>query len=158
MAVFEAVTSDLVIHYEDTEKKEISASETKSYKYGESYTETAKDIKGYRLISEKTITGTKGVAREVVTFTYTKKKGTVVYNLGPNGSWGNGSPDNLVVFDAAKGKWAYNYGFDKGDTFVVTDSVPTSSDNAVFVGWYDKKRDNTPATMRTAGESLYRIV
>ena len=154
MAVFEAVTSDLVIHYEDTEKKEISASETKSYKYGESYTETAKDIKGYRLISEKTITGTKGVAREVVTFTYTKKKGTVVYNLGPNGSWGNGSPDNLVVFDAAKGKWAYNYGFDKGDTFVVTDSVPTSSDNAVFVGWYDKKRDNTPATMRTAGETV----
>ena len=154
MAVFEAVTSDLVIHYEDTEKKEISASETKSYKYGESYTETAKDIKGYRLISEKTITGTKGVAREVVTFTYTKKKGTVVYNLGPNGSWGNGSPDNLVVFDAAKGKWAYNYGFDKGDTFVVTDSVPTSSDNAVFVGWYDKKRDNTRATMRTAGETV----
>ncbi len=154
MAVFEAVTSDLVIHYEDTEKKEISASETKSYKYGESYTETAKDIKGYRLISEKTITGTKGVAREVVTFTYTKKKGTVVYNLGPNGSWGNGSPDNLVVFDAVKGKWAYNYGFDKGDTFVVTDSVPTSSDNAVFVGWYDKKRDNTPATMRTAGETV----
>ncbi len=44
MAVFEAVTSDLVIHYEDTEKKEISASETKSYKYGESYTETAKDM------------------------------------------------------------------------------------------------------------------
>ena len=156
MAVFEAVTSDLVVRYveDTTDGKEISASETKSYKYGESYTETAKDIKGYRLISEKTITGTKGVAREEVTFYYTKKKGTVVYNLGPNGSWGNGSPDNVVVFDAAKGKWAYNYGFDKGDKFVVTKSVPTSSDNAVFVGWYDKKRDNTPATMRKAGDTV----
>ena len=155
MAVFEAVKSDLVVRYvEDTEGKDISESETKSYKYGESYTVTAKDIKGYRLKSESPITGTKGVAREEVTFTYTKKKGKVVYNLGPNGSWGNGSPDNVVVFDAAKGKWAYNYGFDKGDKFVVTKSVPTSSDNAVFVGWYDKKRDATPATMRKAGDTV----
>ena len=155
MAVFEAVTSDLVIRYKDTEKKEISASETKSYKYGESYTETAKDIKGYRLISEKTITGTKGVAREEIIFTYTQKEGKVVYNLGPNGSWKNGTPpENVVEFDTAKGKWAYNYGFDKGDTFVVTDSVPTSSDNAVFVGWYDKERGTTPAAMRTAGEKV----
>ena len=155
MAVFEAVTSDLVIRYvEDTDGKEISESVTKSYKYGESYTETAKEIPGYRLKSDATITGTKGVAREEIVFTYTQKKGKVVYNLGPKGSWGNGSPENVVVFDAAKGKWAYNYGFDNGDTFVVTNSVPTSSDNAVFVGWYDKKRDNTPATMRKAGDTL----
>ena len=154
MAVFEAVTSDLVIRYEDTEGKEISESVTKSYKYGDSYTETAKEIPGYRLKSDATITGTKGVAREEIVFTYTQKKGKVVYNLGPKGSWGNGSPENVVVFDAAKGKWAYNYGFDNGDTFVVTESVPTSSDNAVFVGWYDKKRDNTPATMRKAGDTV----
>ena len=155
MAVFEAVTSDLVIRYvEDTDGKEISESVTKSYKYGESYTETAKDIPGYRLKSDATITGTKGVAREEIVFTYTQKKGKVVYNLGPNGSWGNGSPENVVEFDTAKGKWAYNYGFDKGDKFVVTESVPTSSDNAVFVGWYDKKRDNTPATMRKAGDTV----
>ena len=154
MAVFEAVTSDLVIRYVDTDGKDISDSETKSYKYGESYTETAKEIKGYRLKSESPITGTKGVAREEIIFTYTQKEGKVVYNLGPNGSWGNGSPENVVVFDAAKGKWAYNYGFDKGDTFVVTDSVPTSSDNAVFVGWYDKNRDTTSATMRKAGEKV----
>ncbi len=154
MAVFEAVTSDLVIRYVDTDGKDISDSETKSYKYGESYTETAKEIKGYSLKSESPITGTKGVAREEIIFTYTQKEGKVVYNLGPNGSWGNGSPENVVVFDAAKCKWAYNYGFDKGDTFVVTDSVPTSSDNAVFVGWYDKKRDTTSATMRKAGEKV----
>ena len=154
MAVFEAVTSDLVIRYEDTKGKEISESVTKSYKYGESYTETAKDIKGYRLKSESPITGTKGVAREEITFVYTKKEGKVIYNLGPKGSWGNGSPENVVVFDAAKGKWAYNYGFDKGDTFVVTNRVPTSSDNAVFVGWYDKKRDTTSAIMRKAGEKV----
>ena len=154
MAVFEAVTSDLVVRYVDTDGKEISESETKSYKYGDSYTVKAKEITGYRLTSDATIAGTKGVAREEIQFTYTKKKGSVVYNLGPNGSWGNGSPENVVVFDAAKGKWAYNYGFDKGDTFVVTDSVPTSSDNAAFVGWYDKKRDNTSATMRKAGETL----
>ena len=155
MAVFEAVKSDLVVRYvEDTDGKEISESETTSYEYGESYTVTAKDIKGYRLKSESPITGTKGVAREEVTFTYTQKKGKVVYNLGPNGSWGNGSPENVVEFDTAKGKWAYNYGFDKGDKFVVTKSVPTSSDNAVFVGWYDKKRDNTPATMRKAGDTV----
>ena len=154
MAVFEAVTSDLVIRYVDTDGKDISDSETKSYKYGESYTETAKEIKGYSLKSESPITGTKGVAREEIIFTYTQKEGKVVYNLGPNGSWGNGSPENVVVFDAAQGKWAYNYGFDKGDTFVVTDSVPTSSDNAVFVGWYDKKRDTTSATMRKAGEKV----
>ena len=154
MAVFEAVTSDLVIRYVDTDGKDISDSETKSYKYGESYTETAKEIKGYRLKSESPITGTKGVAREEIIFTYTQKEGKVVYNLGPNGSWGNGSPENVVVFDAAKGKWAYNYGFDKDDTFVVTNRVPTSSDNAVFVGWYDKKRDTTSATMRKAGEKV----
>ena len=154
MAVFEAVTSDLVVRYVDTDGKDISDSETKSYKYGENYTVKAKEIKGYRLTSQATITGTKGVAREEITFTYTQKLGKVVYNLGPNGSWGNGKPENVVVFDAAKGKWAYNYGFDKGDTFVVTDSVPTSSDNAVFVGWYDKKRDTTSATMRTAGETV----
>ena len=155
MAVFEAVTSDLVIRYvEDTDGKEISESVTKSYKYGESYTVKAKEITGYRLKSESPITGTKGVAREEITFVYTQKKGKVVYNLGPNGSWGNGSPENVVVFDAAKGKWAYNYGFDKGDTFVVTNSVPTSSDNVVFVGWYDKKRDTTSATMRKAGETV----
>ena len=159
MAVFEAVKSDLVVRYvEDTEGKDISESETKSYKYGESYTVTAKDIKGYRLKSESPITGTKGVAREEVTFTYTKKKGKVVYNLGPNGSWGNGKPENVELDtdpnEATKGKWAYNYGFDKGDTFVVTDSVPTSSDNAVFVGWYDKERGTTPAAMRTAGEKV----
>ena len=154
MAVFEAVTSDLVIRYVDTDGKDISDSETKSYKYGESYTETAKEIKGYRLKSESPITGTKGVAKEEIIFTYTQKEGKVVYNLGPNGSWGNGMPENVVVFDSDKGKWAYNYGFDKGDTFVVTDSVPTSSDNAVFVGWYDKKRDTTSATMRKAGEKV----
>ena len=156
MAVFEAVKSDLVVRYveDTTDGKEISASETKSYKYGESYTVEAKEITGYRLKSESPITGTKGVAREEIIFTYTQKEGKVVYNLGPNGSWGNGSPENVVVFDAAKGKWAYNYGFDKGDTFVVTESVPTSSDNAVFVGWYDKKRDKTSATMRTAGETV----
>ena len=156
MAVFEAVKSDLVVRYveDTTDGKEISASETKSYKYGESYTVEAKDIKGYRLISESPITGTKGVAREEIVFTYTQKKGKVVYNLGPNGSWGNGSPENVVVFDAAKGKWAYNYGFDNGDKFVVTESVPTSSDNAVFVGWYDKKRDATPATMRKVGDII----
>ena len=156
MAVFEAVKSDLVVRYveDTTDGKEISASETKSYKYGESYTVEAKDIKGYHLISESPITGTKGVAREKITFVYTKKEGKVIYNLGPKGSWGNGSPENVVVFDAAKGKWAYNYGFDKGDTFVVTNRVPTSSDNAVFVGWYDKNRDTTSATMRKAGEKV----
>ena len=154
MAVFEAVKSDLVVRYVDTDGKDISDSETKSYKYGESYTVKAKEITGYRLKSESPITGTKGVAREEITFVYTKKEGKVIYNLGPKGSWGNGSPENVVVFDAAKGKWAYNYGFDKGDTFVVTDKVPTSSDNAVFVGWYDKKRDTTSATMRKAGEKV----
>ena len=155
MAVFEAVTSDLIVRYvEDTHEEEISETETTRYEYGKSYTVTAKDIKGYRLISESPITRTKGVSGEEIVFTYTQKKGKVVYNLGPNGSWGNGSPENVVEFDTAKGKWAYNYGFDNGDTFVVTDSVPTSSDNAVFVGWYDKKRDNTPATMRKAGDTV----
>ena len=154
MAVFEAVTSDLVIRYVDTDGKDISDRETKSYKYGESYTVKAKDIKGYRLKSESPITGTKGVAREEIKFVYTQKEGKVIYNLGPNGSWNNGNPKDTYEYDSAKGKWAYNYGFDKGDTFVVTESVPKSSDNAVFVGWYDKKRDTTPATMRKAGEKV----
>ena len=158
MAVFEAVKSDLVVRYVDTDGKDISDSETKSYKYGESYTVKAKEITGYRLKSESPITGTKGVAREEITFVYTQKKGKVVYNLGPKGSWGNGKPENVELDtdpnEAAKGKWAYDYGFDKGDTFVVTNSVPTSSDNAVFVGWYDKKRDTTSATMRKAGDTL----
>lgn len=70
MAVFEAVTSDLVIRYEDTDGKEISETETTRYEYGKSYTVTAKDIKGYRLISESPITGTKGVSREEIRFIY----------------------------------------------------------------------------------------
>lgn len=70
MAVFEAVTSDLVIRYEDTDGIEISETETTRYEYGKSYTVTAKDIKGYRLISESPITGTKGVSREEIRFIY----------------------------------------------------------------------------------------
>ena len=70
MAVFEAVKSDLVVRYVDTDGKDISDSETKSYKYGESYTVKAKEIVGYRLKSDATITGTKGVAREEIRFIY----------------------------------------------------------------------------------------
>ena len=70
MAVFEAVTSDLVVRYVDTAGKDISESVTKSYKYGESYTEKAKEITGYRLTSDATITGTKGVAGEEIKFIY----------------------------------------------------------------------------------------
>lgn len=44
MAVFEAVKSDLVVRYVDTDGKDISDSETKSYKYGESYTVKAKEL------------------------------------------------------------------------------------------------------------------
>ena len=70
MAVFEAVKSDLVVRYVDTDGKDISDSETKSYKYGESYTVKAKEIAGYRLTSQATITGTKGVATEEIRFNY----------------------------------------------------------------------------------------
>ena len=70
MAVFEAVTSDLVVRYVDTAGKDISDRKTKSYKYGESYTEKAKGITGYRLTSDATITGTKGVAGEEIKFIY----------------------------------------------------------------------------------------
>ena len=70
MAVFEAVTSDLVVRYVDTAGKDISDRKTKSYKYGESYTEKAKEITGYRLTSDATITGTKGVAGEEIKFIY----------------------------------------------------------------------------------------
>ncbi len=70
MAVFEAVTSDLVVRYVDMAGNDISESITKSYKYGESYTEKAKEITGYRLKSEATITGTKGVASEEIIFKY----------------------------------------------------------------------------------------
>ena len=70
MAVFEAVKSDLVVRYVDANGNDISASETKSYKYGESYTEKAKEITGYRLTSQATITGIKGVASEEIRFIY----------------------------------------------------------------------------------------
>ena len=70
MAVFEAVKSDLVVRYVDTAGKDISDRKTKSYKYGESYTEKAKEITGYRLTSDATITGTKGVAGEEIKFIY----------------------------------------------------------------------------------------
>ena len=70
MAVFEAVTSDLVVRYVDTAGKDISDRKTKSYKYGESYTEKAKEITGYRLTSDATITGTKGVVGEEIKFIY----------------------------------------------------------------------------------------
>ena len=154
-AVFEKIKSNLTIHYVDKKGNKIHEDETKEYSYGESWTEVAPDIQGYTKPSETTQTGTMGVKNEEITFTYTQKVGKVVYNLGPNGSWGNGgAPEYTAISDAEKGKWAYTYGFDKGDTFVVTDKVPVSSDNAVFVGWYDKKRDTTSATMRKAWETV----
>ena len=70
MAVFEAVTSDLVVRYVDTAGNDILDRKTKSYKYGDSYTEKAEEITGYRLISDATITGTKGVASEEIIFKY----------------------------------------------------------------------------------------
>ncbi|WP_418530305.1 Ig-like domain-containing protein, partial [Holdemanella porci] len=154
-ANFKAKESSLIIHYTDDKGNEIKKDDTKQIAFGTEWSVDAPEIKGYKQPSEKTQSGTKKDETEEITFAYTQKEGKVVYNLGPNGSWKNGTPpENVVVFDAAKGKWAYNYGFDKGDTFVVTDSVPTSSDNAVFVGWYDKERGTTPAAMRTAGEKV----
>ena len=157
-ANFKAKESSLIIHYTDNKGNKIREDDTKQIAFGEKWSVEAPEIKGYKQPSEKTQSGTKKDETEEITFAYTQKKGKVVYNLGPNGSWGNGIPENVELGtgpnEAAKGKWAYNYGFDKGDTFVVTDKVPTSSDNAVFVGWYDKKRDNTPATMRKAGEKV----
>ena len=154
-AVFEKIQSNLTIHYKDEKGNTIRRDEIKKLSYGESWKEEAPDIQGYTKPSETEQTGTMGVKDEEITFTYTKKEGKVVYNLGPKGSWGNGvAPENTAIIEAAKGKWAYTYGFDKGDTFVVTDKVPVSSDNAAFVGWYDKKRDDQPAAMRTAGTEL----
>ena len=153
-ANFKAKKSSLIIHYTDDKGNKIREDDTEQIAFGKEWSVDAPEIKGYKQPSEKTQSGTKKDETEEITFFYTQKEGKVVYNLGPKGSWGNGSPENVVVFDAAKGKWAYNYGFDKGDTFVVIDSVPTSSDNAVFVGWYDKERGTTPAAMRTAGEKV----
>ena len=154
-AVFEKIQSNLTIHYKDEKGNTIRRDEIKKLSYGESWKVEAPDIQGYTKPSETEQTGTMGVKDEEITFTYTKKVGKVVYNLGPKGSWGNGdAPENTAIIEAAKGKWAYTYGFDKGDTFVVTDKVPVSSDNAAFVGWYDKKRDDQPAAMRTAGSKL----
>ena len=153
-ANFKAKKSSLIIHYTDDKGNKIREDDTEQIAFGKEWSVDAPEINGYKQPSEKTQSGTKKDETEEITFFYTQKEGKVVYNLGPKGSWGNGSPENVVVFDAAKGKWAYNYGFDKGDTFVVTDSVPTSSDNAVFVGWYDKERGTTPAAMRTAGEKV----
>ena len=158
-AVFEKIQSNLTIHYKDEKGITIRADEIKKLSYGESWTEVAPDIQGYTKPSETTQTGTMGVKNEEITFTYTQKVGKVVYNLGPNGSWGtDGAPDNVVISanetEAKKGKWEYTYGFDKGDKFVVTEKVPVSSDNAAFVGWYDKKRDDKPAAMRTKGTEL----
>ena len=157
-AVFEPVKSDLIIHYvwidSNNTSHEIKDAVTKSYAYGATWTEEAPEIPGYKKPSTTTQSGTKGVTTEEITFYYTQKEGKVVYNLGPKGSWGDGAPKNTAIFDAEKGKWAYTYGFDKGDTFVVTDKLPVSSDNAVFVGWYDKARDTTSAKMRKAGETV----
>ncbi len=161
-AIFEPVKSNLIIHYvwidSNNTSHDIKDAVTRSYAYGETWTVEADEIPGYKKPSTTTQSGTKGVATEEITFYYTKKVGKVVYNLGPKGSWGNGAPDNVVISanetEAKKGKWEYTYGFDKDDTFVVTNKVPVSSDNAAFVGWYDKKRDDRPAAMRKAGDTI----
>ena len=153
-AVFEALNSNLIIHYTDDKGNKIREDDTKEYAYGAEWTEEAPEIQGYKRPSNTTQSGVKNNTTEEITFIYTQKKGKVVYNLSDKGSWGNGAPDQVEEFDALKGKWAYTYGFDKDDTFVVTDKIPVSSDNAAFVGWYDKKRGKQPATMRTAGQTL----
>ena len=154
-ANFKAKESNLTVHYEDNKGNSIKEDKVRSIPYGEEWEETAEKIQGYKLPNEITQKGTKKDEDEEITFVYTQKEGKVVYNLGPSGSWGNnGNPENTYEYDASKGKWAYNYGFDKGDTFVVTNKTPISSDNAVFVGWYDKKCDDSAATMRTANEKI----
>ena len=153
-AVFEALNSNLIIHYTDDKGNKIREDDTKEYAYGAKWTEEAPEIQGYKRPSDTTKSGVKNNTTEEITFVYTQKKGKVVYNLSDKGSWDNGTPDQVQVFDASKGKWAYTYGFDKDDTFVVTDKIPVSSDNAAFVGWYDKKRGSQPAAMRTAGQTL----
>ena len=99
MAVFEAVTSDLVIRYEDTEGKEISESVTKSYKYGDSYTETAKEIPGYRLKSDATITGTKGVAGEEIKFIYEAIPVIVIIKGKTDSKEYTGNPQKVEGYD-----------------------------------------------------------
>ena len=100
MAVFEAVKSDLVVRYvEDTDGKEISESETKSYKYGESYTVTAKDIKGYRLKSESPITGIKGVASEEIRFIYEAIPVSVTIKGKTDSKGYTGNPQKVEGFE-----------------------------------------------------------
>ena len=99
MAVFEAVTSDLVVRYVDTDKKDISDRETKSYKYGESYTVTAKEITGYRLKSEATITGTKGVASEEIRFIYEAIPVTVTIKGKTDSKVYTGNPQKVEGYD-----------------------------------------------------------
>ena len=98
MAVFEAVTSPLVIRYVDTAGKEISASVTHNYKYGEAYTENAKDIKGYRLVSEKTVSGTKGVGKEEITFKYEMISVTVIISVDSIEYPYDGKPHSLTGY------------------------------------------------------------
>mgnify|MGYP000301336890 CR=1 FL=1 len=182
MAVFEAVKSDLVVRYveDTTDGKEISESETKSYKYGESYTVTAKDIKGYRLKSESPITGIKGVASEEIRFIY-EAIPVIVTIKGKTDSKGyTGNPQKVEGFEVesikddkgnsisgysendvalAEGKSAVATGTDAGtynmgltaESFVNTN---TNFKNVTFVvtdGWLKIDQNEAKVTVTITG-------
>ncbi len=90
-------------------------------------------------------------SNNVITLTYAKKTGKAGYYLVlKDAEWT--APDETTR-ETEKPKWYYDYGFAKGDTFVVTDSEP-SADNHVFIGWLDKARGKQPAAIRKAGDTV----
>ena len=90
-------------------------------------------------------------SKNVITLTYKKKAGKAGYYLVLGDATWSAPSDTTKESDAQK--WYYNYGFAKNDTFVVTSSVP-SADNHVFIGWMDKERDDQPAAIRKAGDTV----
>ncbi len=90
-------------------------------------------------------------SENVITLKYKKKAGKAGYNLVlGNATWS--APSDTTQESGAQ-KWYYNYGFAKGDTFVVTDSKPTAENHA-FIGWFDKERDGQAAGIREAGQEV----
>ncbi len=110
------------------------------------------EIQGYAYskTSPDTLTINDDDSKNIITVTYKQKTGKAGYNLVlNNASWT--APDKTT--NTEKMKWYFDYGFAKGDTFVVTGNEPTAKDH-VFIGWMDKERDGQAAAVRKAGDTV----
>ena len=139
-----------VYYKEKVTEAELASPKTVTADYGSTVKEDALDIRGYAVVGDSSQSLKIDAQNKSIAFHYAAKQGKVGYYLADsNATWT--APADTV--DAGGMKYYYNYGFSKGDTVKVTDSIPTVA-NKAFIGWFDKERTGQAAAIRKPGETI----